>query len=79
MKSGQLGKTENVSRRYVDTEVIVSAMLLYPAGSGGVRGPHDDPRHSIATARLNWLHARWPIRNDDMLYTLRCAHRSELS
>ena len=47
-------------------------MLLYPAGRGA-RGPHDDPRHSIATARLNWLHARWPIRNDDMLYTLRCA------
>lgn len=33
----------------------------------------DDPRAMIAIARVNWLHAKYPIKNEDNLYTLSLA------
>ncbi|THV01802.1 hypothetical protein K435DRAFT_717880 [Dendrothele bispora CBS 962.96] len=30
----------------------------------------DDPRAMIALARVNWLHSKYPIKNEDYLYTL---------
>jgi len=32
--------------------------------------PADDPRAMIALARVNWLHSKFKISNDDFLYTL---------
>ncbi|KAF5348948.1 hypothetical protein D9758_014206 [Tetrapyrgos nigripes] len=33
----------------------------------------DDPRAMIAIARVNWLHDKYPIKNEDHLYTLSLA------
>ncbi|KAF5338288.1 hypothetical protein D9758_015760 [Tetrapyrgos nigripes] len=34
------------------------------------RHGQDDPRAMIALARVNWLHSKYPIKNEDYLYTL---------
>jgi hypothetical protein len=48
-------------RRYADTGVLISDFTSFP---------FDSERHAMALARVNWLHAHYPISNDDMLYTL---------
>ncbi|PWY98509.1 hypothetical protein BCV70DRAFT_201818 [Testicularia cyperi] len=87
MHTGQLSRAENASRRYVDTSGLIQAFMTYPVPRCGLAGddvpppPSDwetnredpnDPRSSIALARVNFLHGRWgkKISNDDLLYTL---------
>ncbi|KAJ3771952.1 hypothetical protein FB446DRAFT_738320 [Lentinula raphanica] len=41
-----------------------------PTGSRAEQRELDDPRAMIALARVNWLHSKYPITNDDYLYTL---------
>jgi hypothetical protein len=48
-------------RRYVDTGVLIRDFTS---------SPFDSTRHATALARMNWLHSRYDIANDDMLYTL---------
>ena len=48
-------------RRYVDTGVLIRDFTC---------SPFDSTRHATALARMNWLHSRYDISNDDMLYTL---------
>ncbi len=86
LATGQLSKTENATRRFADTGLLISAMTTYPVPPLDLGGedrmqPGDelisaqweaDPRASIAAARINYLHGRWKskISNDDLLYTL---------
>lgn len=48
-------------RRYDDTDLILTEIL--EAG-------YDDPRGAAAIQRLNRLHGRWNIRNEDFIYVL---------
>lgn len=79
VKSGQLSSSAIVARRYTDTGVLISTWSMCPVvgltsaplAEKERAGKEVDPRHAIAVARVNWLHARWPmIRQDDYLYTL---------
>lgn len=74
LKTGQLGKEINASRRFVDTEVLIQTWLNVPItgpGSGRTEPIEGaDPRGAIALARTNWLHSKYQISNDDYLYTL---------
>jgi len=68
-----------VSRRYADTEILIASWVQYP-----IAGYYDfnekrtsekekteiDPRAMIALARVNWIHSKYSISNDDYLYTL---------
>ncbi|KAJ8462366.1 hypothetical protein ONZ45_g17963 [Pleurotus djamor] len=62
-----------VSKRYIDTQILICTWLAYPLG-GKLGDDKDDtnldPRGSIALARTNWLHSKYKISNDDYLYTL---------
>lgn len=74
LKTGQLSKEDNVSRRYIDTAVLIQTWACVPItgpGSGLDKLPEGaDPRGAIAIARTNWLHSKYKISNDDFLYTL---------
>ncbi|KAL5523585.1 hypothetical protein ACEPAG_7758 [Sanghuangporus baumii] len=74
VKSKQLSTSENVSRRYADTAVLISTWTSCPVvdlTSMNLKKEGADPRHAIAIARVNWLHSRWPyIKNDDFIYTM---------
>ncbi|KAJ1301621.1 hypothetical protein OPQ81_008868 [Rhizoctonia solani] len=74
LETGQLSKEANVSRRYVDTAVLIQTWVHIPLtgpGSGFEELPKGaDPRGAIAVARVNWLHSKYTISNDDYLYTL---------
>ncbi|CCO28303.1 hypothetical protein BN14_02298 [Rhizoctonia solani AG-1 IB] len=74
LKTGQLSKDTNASRRYVDTAVLIQTWVHIPITGPG-SGINDlpigaDPRGAIAVARTNWLHSKYAISNDDYLYTL---------
>lgn len=63
--SGLLAKTGEFERRprkrYDDTELILAEVM-----EGGL----DSPRARKAIARMNAMHGRFPIANEDMLYVL---------
>ena len=48
-------------RRYDDTDILVSTLLEYG---------YDSPRGRAALRRMNFLHHRFPIANEDYLYVL---------
>ncbi|KAF5371589.1 hypothetical protein D9758_003422 [Tetrapyrgos nigripes] len=54
-----------------DPEVESNRFLpKFASSDSSVELPEDDPRAMIALARVNWLHSKYPITNDDYLYTL---------
>ncbi|KAF9524231.1 hypothetical protein CPB83DRAFT_898089 [Crepidotus variabilis] len=79
----QLSSSNTVSRRYADTEILISTWFTCPISGfhdpqfalknremGDDAQPAEDPRAMIALARTNWLHGHYKISNDDYLYTL---------
>lgn len=60
-RTSQLLSVKTGARRYVDTGVLIRDFTSFPFNS---------ERHAKALARMNWLHSRYKISNDDMLYTL---------
>ncbi|EIM83948.1 uncharacterized protein STEHIDRAFT_62460 [Stereum hirsutum FP-91666 SS1] len=76
-KSKELTAADTVSKRYLDTGIIVATWTACPItpttrleSAKADSGSSPDPRAFIATARVNWLHAKYPITNNDYLYTL---------
>ncbi|KAJ7119562.1 hypothetical protein C8R44DRAFT_982262 [Mycena epipterygia] len=70
----QLSSQPFVAKRYADTEILIATWMACPL-SGRSRdtqpgSPADDPRGPIALARVNWLHSKYKISNEDYLYTL---------
>ncbi|KAK7042908.1 hypothetical protein VNI00_008644 [Paramarasmius palmivorus] len=69
----ELKSDESISKRYADTSILISTWVQCPI-SGYVEAtsekPLQDPRASLAIARVNYLHSRYNIKNDDYLYTL---------
>ncbi|KZV77404.1 hypothetical protein PENSPDRAFT_621804, partial [Peniophora sp. CONT] len=80
--SRELKAEPSVSKRYIDTAIIVGTWSLCPISGTGPPTElyasetktepktEPDPRAFIGIARMNWLHAHYPISNDDYLYTL---------
>ncbi|KAF9259411.1 hypothetical protein L218DRAFT_981552 [Marasmius fiardii PR-910] len=75
----ELASSEKVSKRYADTSILISTWIHCPisgfvAQSGKAKekstSPVQDPRACLAIARVNYLHSRYNITNDDYLYTL---------
>ncbi|KAF7331369.1 hypothetical protein MKEN_00014700 [Mycena kentingensis (nom. inval.)] len=70
----QLSSHENVSRRYADTAILIATWVACPMTGKLVDAPPDaprnDPRAALAIARVNWLHQKYKISNEDYLYTL---------
>lgn len=53
--------TRRPQRRYDDTDLLIAEFVEHG---------YDSPRGQAAIARMNALHARFRIRNDDLLYVL---------
>ncbi|KAF9542942.1 hypothetical protein CPC08DRAFT_755997 [Agrocybe pediades] len=76
LKSGELTSKEDekINKRLADTAILIATALSNPVlgpGSGcPVTTPDSDPRSAIAIARINYLHKKYNIRNDDFLYNL---------
>ncbi|EAU83510.2 hypothetical protein CC1G_04766 [Coprinopsis cinerea okayama7 len=73
----ELGSKENVAKRYADTEILISTWVGCPINGfhdltfkPDEKTPAEDPRAMIALSRVNYLHSRYNISNDDYLYTL---------
>ncbi|KIK56554.1 hypothetical protein GYMLUDRAFT_263633 [Collybiopsis luxurians FD-317 M1] len=77
----ELKSIEGRSKRNADTEILISTWLFCPISgksqdssfvesSDTNREEIDDPRAMIALSRVNWLHSKYPITNDDYLYVL---------
>ncbi|KAJ7622151.1 hypothetical protein FB45DRAFT_753621 [Roridomyces roridus] len=67
----QLGSDENVARRFADTGLLISTWMACPlSGQALGKESENDPRASLALARVNWLHSKYNISNGDYLYTL---------
>ncbi|KDR69369.1 hypothetical protein GALMADRAFT_255871 [Galerina marginata CBS 339.88] len=74
LKSGELTSAEKIDKRLADTSILIATALSNPLvgpGSGcPIISSHIDPRGAIAIARINYLHGKYPIKNDDFLYNL---------
>ncbi|KAJ3741003.1 hypothetical protein DFH05DRAFT_1404818 [Lentinula detonsa] len=64
-KSSTVSQPSNTSRQSFGNTADTQK-----AGATAERGDVDDPRAMIALARVNWLHSKYSITNDDYLYTL---------
>ncbi|KAF9476142.1 hypothetical protein BDN70DRAFT_882785 [Pholiota conissans] len=85
----ELCSKETMSRRYADTEILISTWHTCPISgfadpsislrnTGPNARPAEDPRANIALARVNYLHSKYKISNSDYLYTL-CLFANEPS
>ncbi|KDR73850.1 hypothetical protein GALMADRAFT_227616 [Galerina marginata CBS 339.88] len=74
LKSGELTSAEKINKRLADTSILIATALSNPLvgpGSGcPVVSPNIDPRGAVAIARINYLHGKYSIKNDDLLYNL---------
>ncbi|KAF8883027.1 hypothetical protein BD779DRAFT_1444405 [Infundibulicybe gibba] len=73
--TNELGNQDRVSKRYADSELRYDYIATWVACPiSGFLPKSDaneaDPRAMVALARVNWLHSRYKIKNDDYLYTL---------
>ncbi|KAJ8701444.1 hypothetical protein PTI98_000225 [Pleurotus ostreatus] len=72
LSTKQISTAEHASRRYADTSILTYTWISCPILGREISNgrEHSDPRSMIATGRVNWLHSKYRIANDDYLYTL---------
>ncbi|KAJ3808530.1 hypothetical protein F5876DRAFT_78650 [Lentinula aff. lateritia] len=68
-KSGHLMRETDLNKRLVDTVTLMATILCntYPSQANIA---DEDPRAAIALARVNWIHTRYKIKNEDYLFNL---------
>ncbi|KAL1701163.1 hypothetical protein EV121DRAFT_272590 [Schizophyllum commune] len=68
----ELSTRDNVAKRIIDTELLIATWTHCPINGHypGAAATPCDPRAMLSMARVNWLHSRYHISNDDFLYTL---------
>ncbi|KAL0576894.1 hypothetical protein V5O48_005075 [Marasmius crinis-equi] len=69
-KSGHLTKESEMNKRLADTSTLIATFVSNPYPPRAGTDDASDPRAAIALARVNWIHAKYPIKNDDYLYNL---------
>ncbi|KAF5338296.1 hypothetical protein D9758_015757 [Tetrapyrgos nigripes] len=60
----------NCTRRMEASSTDIDAPSTINVSQKAEKHGQDDPRAMIALARVNWLHSKYPIKNEDYLYTL---------
>ncbi|VDB95863.1 unnamed protein product [Peniophora sp. CBMAI 1063] len=74
-------QSSTVSKRYIDTAILVATYSTCPFRTGeapsdfyatfaSIEAADADPRAYVAIARMNWLHEKYTIKNEDYLITL---------
>ncbi|KAH6904909.1 hypothetical protein BKA70DRAFT_513744 [Coprinopsis sp. MPI-PUGE-AT-0042] len=73
----EFSSQERVAKRYADTEILIATFVGCPMNGfhdlsvqPDGKTPAQDPRAMLALARVNYLHGRYKISNDNYLYTL---------
>ncbi|KAF8906989.1 hypothetical protein CPB84DRAFT_1844115 [Gymnopilus junonius] len=80
-QTNELKAKDTVSKRYADTELLIATVAGCPisgftdpsfhmSNTGPNQKPAEDPRGTLALARINYLHSKYKISNGDFLYTL---------
>ncbi|KAE9395756.1 hypothetical protein BT96DRAFT_1042997 [Gymnopus androsaceus JB14] len=70
LQTGELKSPDTINKRLADTSTLIATFLSNPLVGAGYETGSDDPRAAIAIARINYLHRKYPISNDDFLYNL---------
>ncbi|KAF5379566.1 hypothetical protein D9757_009260 [Collybiopsis confluens] len=70
LQTGELKTPDTINKRLADTSTLIATFLSNPLVGPGYETPSDDPRAAIALARVNYLHRKYRIHNDDFLYNL---------
>ncbi|KAK0445798.1 hypothetical protein EV421DRAFT_2034301 [Armillaria borealis] len=73
LTTGEFSTERKLTKRVTDTALLISTFISCPleySPTTAESTPCLGPRGNIALARVNWLHSRYNITNDDMLYTL---------
>ncbi|KAF8830818.1 hypothetical protein HHX47_DHR2000988 [Lentinula edodes] len=70
IRTGELKTPHTMNKRLADTSTLIATFLSNPLVGPGYETPSDDPRAAIAIARVNYLHRKYRINNDDYLYNL---------
>ncbi|KAJ4492502.1 hypothetical protein C8R41DRAFT_831924 [Lentinula lateritia] len=70
LRTGELKTLHTMNKRLADTSTLIATFLSNPLVGPGYETPSDDPRAAIAIARVNYLHRKYRINNDDYLYNL---------
>ncbi|KAJ3860522.1 hypothetical protein EV359DRAFT_48951 [Lentinula novae-zelandiae] len=70
LRTGELKTPHTINKRLADTSTLIATFLSNPLVGPGYETPSDDPRAAIAIARVNYLHRKYRINNDDYLYNL---------
>ncbi|KAG7441342.1 uncharacterized protein BT62DRAFT_908696 [Guyanagaster necrorhizus] len=73
LKTGEFSTERKLTKRVTDTALLISTFISCPleySPTTTKSTPCLGPRSNIALARVNWLHRRYNISNDDMLHTL---------
>ncbi|KAE9395312.1 hypothetical protein BT96DRAFT_942495 [Gymnopus androsaceus JB14] len=70
LQTGELKSPDTINKRLADTSILIATFLSNPLVGAGYETGSDDPRAAIAIARINYLHRKYPISNDDFLYNL---------
>ncbi|KIJ55505.1 hypothetical protein M422DRAFT_151540 [Sphaerobolus stellatus SS14] len=73
LQTGQLKSPEALSKRLNDTGTLIFTWMTNPITMPRERGEPSyvaDPRGAIANARVNYLHSKYKIPNEDFLYNL---------
>ncbi|KAK0452066.1 uncharacterized protein EV420DRAFT_690326 [Desarmillaria tabescens] len=73
LHTGEFSTEQKLTKRITDTALLISTFISCPlegSSTAAKSTPCLAPRGNIALARMNWLHRRYKISNDDLLYTL---------
>ncbi|KAF9258685.1 hypothetical protein L218DRAFT_934549 [Marasmius fiardii PR-910] len=70
LNTGEMTDKDRLNKRLADTSTLIGTFISNPSPPRASTDNASDPRAAIALARVNYLHGKYPIRNEDMLYNL---------
>ncbi|KAG7100280.1 hypothetical protein E1B28_002053 [Marasmius oreades] len=70
LKSGEMTDEVQLNKRLADTATLIATFISNPSPPCSSTDDRSDPRAAIALARINYIHEKYPIRNEDLLYNL---------
>ncbi|KAG7098227.1 hypothetical protein E1B28_000194 [Marasmius oreades] len=70
LKTGELTDGVRLNKRIADASTLITTFISNPSPPRSSTDDHSDPRAAIAIARVNYLHGKYSIRNEDLLYNL---------
>ncbi|KAF9259733.1 hypothetical protein L218DRAFT_873962 [Marasmius fiardii PR-910] len=70
LKSGEMTEETKLNKRLADTATLIATFVSNPSPPREDTDDPSDPRAAIAIARVNYIHGKYKLRNEDLLYNL---------